>query len=224
MKEFSTMPRQKSNPQIVLRPQDLGGAAAPGAGTRPGADLCGAGGRAGHDGVGVHGAVDRAVAAQLAHKDSGRQGDGDPGRACGCLFSTARATVFRPRPRQPDARRPTGYAAAPLKDLIVPGTDPVPVWPHKNGTVRGMAFYPLYPSVPEAAGRNPALWRVAGALRCGARRQRPRTGAGDRSAGKALAGMNANDPNVVLLEVVAERWVMICATKWSLSAVRWPGC
>ena len=33
-------------------------------------------------------------------------------------------------------------------------TDPVPVWPHKNGTVRGVAFYPLYPSVPEAASRS----------------------------------------------------------------------
>jgi hypothetical protein len=78
--------------------------------------------------------------------------------------------------------------------VILPGTDPLPVWPHKDGTVRGMSFYPLYPSVPEAAGRNPALWRTAGAVRCGARRQRPRTRAGDRSARKALAGMNANDP------------------------------
>jgi hypothetical protein len=38
-----------------------------------------------------------------------------------------------------------------------PGKDPPPVWPWKNGTTRGLAFTPLYPSVPEAAARNPAL-------------------------------------------------------------------
>ena len=36
----------------------------------------------------------------------------------------------------------------------------MPVWPHKNGVVRGIALYPLYPSVPEAAGRNPALYEL----------------------------------------------------------------
>jgi PIN domain nuclease of toxin-antitoxin system len=30
-------------------------------------------------------------------------------------------------------------------------------WPWKKGTARGIAFHPLYPSVPEAAERNPAL-------------------------------------------------------------------
>ena len=37
------------------------------------------------------------------------------------------------------------------------GNDPPPVWPWKKGTARGIAFHPLYPSVPEAAERNPAL-------------------------------------------------------------------
>ncbi len=32
---------------------------------------------------------------------------------------------------------PTGFVAAPLKASIQPGTDPVPVWPYKNGPVRG---------------------------------------------------------------------------------------
>jgi hypothetical protein len=35
-----------------------------------------------------------------------------------------------------------------------------PVWPHKNGTVRGMTFYPLYATVPLAAGRNAALYEL----------------------------------------------------------------
>lgn len=31
------------------------------------------------------------------------------------------------------------------------------MWPWKKRTARGIAFHPLYPSVPEAAERNPAL-------------------------------------------------------------------
>ena len=46
---------------------------------------------------------------------------------------------------------PTGYAASPLNEQIRPGSNPPPVWPWKRGTVRGIAFHPLYPSVPEAA-------------------------------------------------------------------------
>lgn len=55
---------------------------------------------------------------------------------------------------------PTGYAAPPLREKIMQPFEPPPVWPHKNGTVRGMAFYPLYPTVPEAAARNPALYEL----------------------------------------------------------------
>ena len=57
----------------------------------------------------------------------------------------------------------------------MPGTDPVPVWPDKNGTVRGVALYPLYPSVPEAASRNPALYELLvlfDAVRGGSTRER----------------------------------------------------
>ena len=38
-----------------------------------------------------------------------------------------------------------------------PRPSPPPVWPWKQGTARGIAFHPLYPSVPEAAERNPTL-------------------------------------------------------------------
>ena len=55
---------------------------------------------------------------------------------------------------------PTSYAAAPLKDLIMQPSEPPPVWPHKTGGVRGAGFYPLYPTVPEAAARNPALYEL----------------------------------------------------------------
>ena len=70
---------------------------------------------------------------------------------------------------------PTSHAAAPLKALIVPSSEPVPVWPYKAGTVRGAAFYPLYPTVPEAALANPALYELLAlvdAVRGGSPRER----------------------------------------------------
>jgi hypothetical protein len=50
---------------------------------------------------------------------------------------------------------PTSYAASPLVSLFPPSSEPPPVWPHPNGPVRGVAFEPLYPSVPEAALSDP---------------------------------------------------------------------
>ena len=71
---------------------------------------------------------------------------------------------------------PTGYAAAPLEGLIVaPASEPPPVWPDPHGTRRGMTLHPLYPSVPEAARRNPALYELLAlfdAVRAGSPRER----------------------------------------------------
>lgn len=168
------MARSNSNPQLVLRPQDLvvllrlaleRGSAPTYAALA--ADL-------GLTASEVHASVERAVAAQLARKDSG--GKASVVRDALRLFVQHGARYCFPATRGGMTRGvPTGYAAAPLKELIVPGTDPVPVWPHKNGTVRGVAFYPLYPSVPEAAGRNPALGELlvlVDAVRGGSARER----------------------------------------------------
>jgi hypothetical protein len=49
------------------------------------------------------------------------------------------------------------------------------VWPDKDGKVRGEAFYPLYPSIPGAALRNPALHELLAlfdAIRGGSPRER----------------------------------------------------
>jgi len=57
----------------------------------------------------------------------------------------------------------------------VSGSDPAPVWPHKNGTLRGIALQPLYPSVPDAVSRNPALYELLvlfDAIRAGSPRER----------------------------------------------------
>ena len=70
---------------------------------------------------------------------------------------------------------PTGYAAAPLDKLIVPSSDPPPVWPHAEGIARGIALMPLYPSAPAAALRNSALYEnlaLFDALRMGNARER----------------------------------------------------
>jgi hypothetical protein len=70
---------------------------------------------------------------------------------------------------------PTAYAAPPLNVLIAPSSDPVPVWPHAEGSARGIALVPLYSSAPAAALRSPALYEnlaLFDALRMGNARER----------------------------------------------------
>ncbi len=70
---------------------------------------------------------------------------------------------------------PTAYAAAPLNTLIAPSSDPPPVWPHIEGSARGIALAPLYPTVPAAALKDEKLYeRLAlfDALRSGRARER----------------------------------------------------
>lgn len=53
----------------------------------------------------------------------------------------------------------------------------MPVWPHKDCKARGIAFNPLYPSVPDAAARNPELYELLAlfdAVRGGSARERAR--------------------------------------------------
>lgn len=167
-------PRLKSNPQIVLRPQDLvvllrlaleRGPAPTYAALA--SELCMTASE-------IHGAVERATAAQLAHKDT----NGKPNVIFAALRSFIQhgARYCFPATRGSLARGvPTGYAASPLKETIMPGTDPVPVWPYKDGTVRGITLQPLYPSVPEAAMRNPQLYELLAlfdAVRGGSLRER----------------------------------------------------
>jgi DNA-binding Lrp family transcriptional regulator len=50
---------------------------------------------------------------------------------------------------------PTSYSGPILKNKIVLGNDPVPVWPYGEGEVRGVALKPLYSSVPESVIKHP---------------------------------------------------------------------
>lgn len=171
------MARSTSNPQLVLRPQDLmvllrlslvtEEDEAPGYAALA-ADL-------GLTASEAHGAVERAVAAQLAVKDSaGRpRVRMEPLR----LFVLHGARYSFPATRGPLTRGlPTSHGAAPLNALIrVSATDPLPVWPDKDGAVRGETLYPLYPTAPQAARGNPALHELLAlfdAIRAGSPRER----------------------------------------------------
>ncbi len=70
---------------------------------------------------------------------------------------------------------PTGHAAPFVKTAFSQGSDPPPVWPHPEGTVRGASFSPLYRSAPDAALRDGDLYRLlvlADLLRGGNARER----------------------------------------------------
>ena len=168
------MYRGQSNPQIVLRPQDLVVllrlALTPGEVPTYAALAAELGLTASE----IHAGLERAVLARLARKD----GAGKPAVVREALkqFVTQGACYAFPALRGEATRgMPTGYAAPPLKDKIVQPNEPPPVWPHKDGTVRGMAFHPLYPTVPLTAGRNPALYELLAlfdAIRGGSARER----------------------------------------------------
>ncbi len=83
--------------------------------------------------------------------------------------------VFPPRRGGMTRGMATSYAAAPLNEFIARGEEPIPVWPFAEGKERGVELEPLYPSVPFAASRDPALYEllaIADALREGRARER----------------------------------------------------
>ena len=48
----------------------------------------------------------------------------------------------------------------PLSQQIAKSSEPPPVWPDPEGTVRGLEFSPLYKNVPAAARRDPKLYEL----------------------------------------------------------------
>ncbi len=70
---------------------------------------------------------------------------------------------------------PTAWGHPVLASHFTDSTEPPPVWPSAEGNVRGVAVKPLYPSIPQAANRNPdlgALLALVDALRVGRARDR----------------------------------------------------
>jgi len=122
----------------------------------------------------IHAGIERAVTAQLARKDE----SGKPVLLLEALRLFVQHGVrycFPARHGTMGRGMPTAHAAAPLNKLLVQSSDPAPVWPHKYGTVRGVAFFPLYPTVPDAAKNNAALYELLAlvdAVRGGSMRER----------------------------------------------------
>lgn len=168
------MPRSQVNPQPVLRPQDLAVLLRLSLADKTPATYAALGAELNMPASEVHAAVGRAAVAQLARKDAA----GKPTIVREALkrFLLNGAAYAFPALRGGLTRGfPTGYAAPPLRDKIVQPDEPSPVWPHKNGNVRGVAFYPLYPALPDAAERHPALRELLvlfDALRGGSMRER----------------------------------------------------
>ena len=54
---------------------------------------------------------------------------------------------------------PTADAGPPLNQQFAKSLNP-PVWPYAEGSVRGIAFSPLYRNVPAAALRDPKLYEL----------------------------------------------------------------
>jgi DNA-binding Lrp family transcriptional regulator len=83
--------------------------------------------------------------------------------------------AFPARPREITRGMPTAWAAPAMTGKFS-ASDPLPpVWPDPVGKVQGAAVQPLYPSVPGAAGRDPALYdllALVDALRIGRARER----------------------------------------------------
>jgi hypothetical protein len=75
-------------------------------------------------------------------------------QACEEFFAHGLKYIFPEKLKEIVRGVPTSYAAPSFKQQLV-GNDPIPVWPYGEGTERGVALKPLYPSVPESVTKHP---------------------------------------------------------------------
>jgi hypothetical protein len=83
--------------------------------------------------------------------------------------------VFPAERGEPTRGVPTSYGAEPLRSMIAPGSETIPVWPYEKGKQRGGAFAPLYKTAPIAALGDQSFYEylaLADALRDGRIRER----------------------------------------------------
>ena len=121
----------------------------------------------------VHGSVNRAIAARLAYQVDGQLRVSKAALKEFVLHGAKYA--FPATVGVPTRGMPTAYAAPPLSAAIVHSSTELPVWPSPDGEERGISFFPLYPTVPQAAGKGPVLYETLAlfdALRGGAARER----------------------------------------------------
>ena len=125
----------------------------------------------------VHAAARRALAAQLAVRLEERP---KPQRRNLLEFLLHGIRyVFVPERGEPTRGMPTLHAALPMSEWLVPTDELPPVWPDPEGEVRGLAFSPLYKSVPHAARQDRRLYELlvlVDAIRGGQARERKLAG------------------------------------------------
>lgn len=165
--------KRKLNHQVTLKPQDLMVALKL---TTLGEQLTSYAGLAEALGLSaseVHASIGRLKSARLATAH-----DGQPTvvRAALREFLLHGAKYAFPATLGSTTRgMPTGYAAPPLATRISQPEELPPVWPDVQGTRRGSAFHPLYPTAPLAARNDAQLYELLAlfdALRGGSARER----------------------------------------------------
>ena len=104
----------------------------------------------------VHAGINRASVAQLVDVEKRK-----PNRSALYEFLVHGMRYSFPPERGGVSRGiPTCHAAPFTKGVFARGDDPPPVWPHRDGKIRGESFSPLYRSAPEAAERDEVLYRL----------------------------------------------------------------
>jgi hypothetical protein len=127
----------------------------------------------------VHRSLNRASEAHLFEPESRRVN----ARALEELLVHASRFLFPGRLRGRTRGIATAWSAEPLVRRMAEVDEPPLVWPHAEGSDRGIAVEPIHPRVPEAARRDPELYArlaLVDALRLGGARMR-------REAGEALS-------------------------------------
>ena len=76
-------------------------------------------------------------------------------QACAEFFIHGLKYIFPAKPGEMSRGVPTSYSGPSLKNHIVIGNEPIPVWPYGEGESRGVALKPLYSSVPESVMKHP---------------------------------------------------------------------
>jgi len=159
--------------QIAVKPQDLYALFALLTRRESGPTYAQLGAQTGMAPSAVHASVKRATVAGLAILRDGRPAVLKP-QLREFVFGGAKY-VFPAVHGRISKGVPTAYAAPPLNGVIAPTSEPVPVWAHRSGSVRGVSLAPLYPTVPAAALRDANLYAVLSlfdAYRSGQARER----------------------------------------------------
>jgi hypothetical protein len=106
----------------------------------------------------LHAAVKRALAAQLAVRNEETVVPNL--RNLEEFLIHGLKYAFVPERGELTRGMPTAHAAPPLERHFATSAEPPPVWPDPEGSVRGMAFSPLYKLAPGAAREDERLYEL----------------------------------------------------------------